>query len=1669
MSDFVNSFIKDNKPQIEKYKKYFKDNHWGKPVVEKDDNGRIKRSKYYYVKDIKVKDVGTIHEGKEPEYKIQDKIVKTVLSRLKYFHSFVENDIGKSVKVDRMIKSMVDLIEYHTRRVDRYIRNSDSLEEKDEVEGSEKTKKDYQSEEINFDNELYKDRATINDGLEKLDLEQKKEKSLLELKDDAKAPLAMREKIEEEFLHIREYVKTLGIDFTSPPKNEMFVNIKNPPEWDVNKHYFEQEKKTLQFYVDEFKKIKNGIKLNGVHISGWLYTHLNVFKAPIPVEVLNELSGEKTIEDKIINPKLRDNEWFIIQQAYKKAAAENRMMFLCATRRAAKTTLIDSHLQWKALSGGKTLVVAGGSAKDLSHIEKGFKITMTNAHPAFYLPNISNDWSKSVKLGMKKKNQRDILVSTLDIYNLDGGTEGKSELLAGLTPDTFVLDECMKSPFKEQLDAALPAFEAHGKMRFVPMLAGCVCKGTKVWNNKGELVNIEDLKQQEGIIGYNGKSFSKEPITWMKPPTKKPSYRITTTGNYQIECSEDHPLLSSIKTNSLYASFKRADSLKEGDYIYTLNKVNIFGRNNERHARLFGLLVGDGYNENTGSELYTDDDSIYDWVKSNYSIKIVKEFKTNTGNTYRRLYIKGLKNIFENTDIPNKTGINKELPENWGSYTKKALSELIAGLFDSDGSLSIKNEKIRYRYRSISFKIIDNLRFALSKYGIHPTITVSTEKQTIIKGKVYNRKPIYELSIARAEDILIFVKNIKLLSEHKKLKIENLEELNKKSTTSTIKKISVNKEGKGKYFENLKNNTGLRRVSVKKIEYIGERDVYNLTAGNTNTYIANGFVTHNTGGNESLAQDATKILKDPVKYQVTEMDWDALEEKIPPQCITWKRRKFATFLPGQMSVVASDLREQTNLSEYLGVKSKELEKIEIFVTDWEKSKERFEKRREEKKHDKKSLYKEKVYFPLDPEDILLSGDENPFPKEALRRHRDRLIEEGNIGKNVELFYDERIGQVTYELSNKEVAEFPFGGGFHDSPVTIYEDPLPNAPFELVVSGCLLPGEKVLTEKGEKNVEDVTLEDKLINKEGDYVDINSLQTRYKNDEYVYSLRVGGSCRYTTFTKEHPIYVSRPVYYKTNLSKGRVKKYNFGKEGFVEAKDIEKGDWVKFPNIYYNKKNEFDIDDLWNKHKENIESPLYKEDFWLFLGTFLGDGWTQGKYKVVFSFSTQEELHIKNIENIIKNIFNKNVYKRKRKKAEVIELSFSCKELNSFLNENFSEYALNKNIPEWVKKVKDKFKYNLICGYLNSDGCTMNHPKGNLYTKFVSISQKLLEDFQDILYSLKIVSSITKLRDEEYHTFSNGYTSKVKKAYQLVISQQGTLKIHNNLRENITLKKPKILREVKKYRRGKESFMSDDGMYIYNKVIDITSNKYTGYVYNFDCDTHTFVTKNISTHNCDDYKQEQANSDSVGSFVLVRRDTGRVVASYHSRPDPHGKFHEQGKLLLELYNTPVFMENEDMGFKEYTDRQELTDEYILKSVDFLGDVNFDTNNKRQYGWQPTTKNKSFLFGVTSKIIDKKEEYEDSEGRVRQRYVFERTINDIRLLDEMINYKAGGNFDGLTALMSAYGYDFYLEVTGQAPQKPLTEEEKKKKQEMLIKRKERMTKRSLFPKSHRRGRYW
>ena len=137
---------------------------------------------------------------------------------------------------------------------------------------------------------------------------------------------------------------------------------------------------------------------------------------------------------------------------------------------------------------------------------------------------------------------------------------------------------------------------------------GCVCAGSKVWTNDGKLVNIEELNQSDGILGFDGNNCSKEEITYMQEIIKKPCYRITTNTGKYLECSDDHPILWS---NSHYGSqprtiikgkrpfikktkFVEAKNIKVGEQIAVIDEVPIFGDKKMWNPRLVGILIGDG-------------------------------------------------------------------------------------------------------------------------------------------------------------------------------------------------------------------------------------------------------------------------------------------------------------------------------------------------------------------------------------------------------------------------------------------------------------------------------------------------------------------------------------------------------------------------------------------------------------------------------------------------------------------------------------------------------------------------------------------------------------------------------------------------------------------------------------------------------------------------------------------------------------------------------------------------------------------------------------------------------------------------------------------------------------------------------------------------------------------
>ena len=432
MSEYVDNYIQKYKPSLLKAEKYLKDNDWTE------------------LGDIIVPEKGKPYNPKQEEFLVQDQSVLILIDRLKFFAKKASSQ-HRLPQFKKYVKHVMKVVDMHRDRIDNYI-NGVSLEDIKTT--------DLKLEEMDFHNTLQKKYNSIDDAAESLDIKFGDENvNVIEFLSDVKAPLSMHKAL----ISIPEYAEIIQkeldyrkIDFITPPKNEMLIYMDNVPKWDTNVHYWEQDASTLQFYVDEFKKIKSGIRIDGVYISGWAYYHMNIFIAPIPVNLWNETKQKFFSQDIKMNPPLRDSDWMIFENKDRLEDSDYKMLFLACSRRVAKTTTEASMLSQAATLGEETLLCAGASAKDLEQLAKNFKIDNLNKNPAFRVFNVTNDWSKKVELGIKTKGNKTILLSTLHIINTDSGNN--KEIFAGFTPTNIVvLDEALKSDFLEAIESLIPA------------------------------------------------------------------------------------------------------------------------------------------------------------------------------------------------------------------------------------------------------------------------------------------------------------------------------------------------------------------------------------------------------------------------------------------------------------------------------------------------------------------------------------------------------------------------------------------------------------------------------------------------------------------------------------------------------------------------------------------------------------------------------------------------------------------------------------------------------------------------------------------------------------------------------------------------------------------------------------------------------------------------------------------------------------------------------------------------------------------------------------------------------------------------------------------------------------------------------------------------------------
>lgn len=473
MSEYIDTFISKNKTQFKKYKSYIENNNWTDFTVESvlkdeyfndlnsNDKDKVKKAEATKLLAELLKRQKDTIKAKTEEYKLQNDLIQYVLGRLKIFVNKTQGDHNVP-KFKSFIKYCLEIVKTHTERIDTYLYSIDITS----IENQE-----VRAEEIKLTKDCHAGTNKIDESITELNIREDQATEGIQWLDAQKATISMHKTLVQQYPEIQLKLDAMNIDFNEKPPQTLHILEKNPPLYNPDKNYWEQEREVIRYYFWEWQKIDQGVTIDGFFIDGWLYFHFNHFVTNIPHTVIK--NGVEENEDEVEIPALRDNE-IIITEYFKKSKRESLMSLIAATRRLAKTTMNSSRIYRAKILNRKQILCAGGSVDDLNHIHGNLDTCLNNINPAFKLYYLSpTEDGRGKCYGIKTKANKSKITTNVFIINLEGGVKKtKKESLAGFTPDEFILDEFLKFPFKSQLEALEPALWGAGVLRCNTLLTG---------------------------------------------------------------------------------------------------------------------------------------------------------------------------------------------------------------------------------------------------------------------------------------------------------------------------------------------------------------------------------------------------------------------------------------------------------------------------------------------------------------------------------------------------------------------------------------------------------------------------------------------------------------------------------------------------------------------------------------------------------------------------------------------------------------------------------------------------------------------------------------------------------------------------------------------------------------------------------------------------------------------------------------------------------------------------------------------------------------------------------------------------------------------------------------------------------------------------------------------
>ncbi len=456
-----------------------------------------------------------------------------------------------------------------------------------------------------------------------------------------------------------------------------------------------------------------------------------------------------------------------------------------------------------------------------------------------------------------------------------------------------------------------------------PSMGKCLQANSLLVLDDGSVATIEEIYKRKSAKLLTLKDNFKFALTEASDfidDGVKPVFQVTTRLGRQIETTITHPYLT-------ISGWKKLEEIKVGEKIAVPRIMSVFGKDEMRECeiKILAYLIGDGCLTKSSPEFTVEKTKLkVDFINSINQFGNAEAVQSNSANRTFALRIRkiggktkgenALTVWLKNLGIFGCNSHAKFIPKEIFTLKKELVALFLNRLFSTDGWVSILTSgQVQVGYCSVSEKMIRQIQHLLLRFGVIANLKKRHIKYKDSRNIAWQLDITDALSIKKFADKIgifgkeeVFAEILKILEQRNYqtnkdlIPMEIWQELDVKKGAESWSSLARRAEIKGstnvhfgkrapsrerllkfadalsdKYLENL-GTSEIYWDEIVSIEYVGDKQVYDLTIPETHNFVANDICVHNTALCLTLAQNAAIQEKAVVAVFSLEMSKEQL-------------------------------------------------------------------------------------------------------------------------------------------------------------------------------------------------------------------------------------------------------------------------------------------------------------------------------------------------------------------------------------------------------------------------------------------------------------------------------------------------------------------------------------------------------------------------------------------------------------------------------------------------------------------------------------------------------------------------------------------------------------------------------------------------------------------------